>query len=232
MSFRSFVTALTFILLLPTDGHAVLRPVRDYIDSKFFRAPADKMFVEAEERLKPHFKKAGVSFPPSSVTFLFIKETRELRLYAGETPTSLKFIHSYPVLAASGHYGPKLKEGDEQVPEGIYRIEGLNPNSQYHLSLRVNYPNEWDRARAKESGRKKLGGDIMIHGNAVSIGCIAIGNVAIEEVYGLARRTAFRKWNVILTPVDFRVKKLPKQDGIPWLAELYARIEKELKALP
>ena len=75
-------------------------------------------------------------------------------------------------------------EGDKQVPEGFYRIELLNPNSRYHLSLRVNYPNADDIERAREDRRDllNLGGDIMIHGGAESIGCIAIGNPAIEHL--------------------------------------------------
>ena len=69
----------------------------------------------------------------------------------------------YPILAASGVLGPKLREGDKQVPEGIYGAEALNPNSKFHLSIRLNYPNTFDRRMAQSDGRTQLGGDIMIH---------------------------------------------------------------------
>jgi L,D-transpeptidase catalytic domain len=92
-----------------------------------------------------------------------------------ETSGQVVFIHSYSVLVASGHNGPKLREGDRQVPEGFYRITSLNPNSSYHLSIKLNYPNAFDQQHADEEGRDRLGGDIFIHGKAASIGCLAMG---------------------------------------------------------
>jgi murein L,D-transpeptidase YafK len=118
----------------------------------------------AETRLRPYFDKASVPFPPRSLVMVVLKEEKLLELYAAGDAKSLRRIRSYPIQAASGRLGPKLREGDYQVPEGIYTIEALNPNSLYHLSLRVNYPNVFDRAQAKAEGRQNLGGDIMIHG--------------------------------------------------------------------
>src|SRR5690606_33287906 len=94
-------------------------------------------------------------------------------------------VHQYPVLAASGQAGPKLREGDRQVPEGFYAIESLHPNSRFHLALRVNYPNQSDRQRAAEDGRTNLGGDIMIHGSNASVGCLAMGDPAAEDLFVL-----------------------------------------------
>src|SRR5436190_607476 len=79
-----------------------------------------------------------------------------------------RFVREYPVMAASGGRGPKLREGDGQVPEGMYTIDWLNPNSSYHLSMHVDYPNAFDRAHAADDGRTALGGAIMIHGRDVS----------------------------------------------------------------
>ena len=78
--------------------------------------------------------------------------------------------------------GPKLREGDRQVPEGVYTIANMNPNSISHLSLALSYPNDFDRARAAEDGRadNTLGGSIMIHGGSGSIGCMAVGDEAAE----------------------------------------------------
>ncbi|NJN46820.1 MAG: L,D-transpeptidase family protein [Candidatus Competibacteraceae bacterium] len=92
-------------------------------------------------------------------------------------------IKHYPVLAASGTLGPKLCEGDRQVPEGIYRIKSLNPNSAYHLSLELDYPNAFDLRQAERDGRNNPGSAICIHGKAVSVGCLAMGDTAIEELY-------------------------------------------------
>ena len=117
---------------------------------------------DARSRLRPLFEKAGVVYPPGAVTLVGLKQEKQVQLYAADPGEPPRFIRSYDVLAASGKAGPKLAEGDLQVPEGLYRIESLNPNSSYHLSLRVDYPNQFDRDRAREEGRTQLGGDIMI----------------------------------------------------------------------
>jgi len=95
-------------------------------------------------------------------------------------------IKTYPICAASGALGPKRRQGDWQVPEGFYTIDRFNPYSSYHLSLGLNYPNAQDRQRAAAAGIGNLGGDIFIHGDCVSIGCMAMGDAAIEEIYLLA----------------------------------------------
>jgi murein L,D-transpeptidase YafK len=143
-------------------------------------------------------------------------------------------IKTYPVLAASGAAGPKLREGDNQVPEGLYRISLLNPNSRFHLSLRVNYPNEFDRNMAALDGRTRLGGDIMIHGNAVSIGCLAIGDEGAEDLFVLAARTRLEHLNVIIAPLDLRRRKAPaKNEKTPrWVEQLYGNIRDEINNYP
>jgi len=230
--------AFTFLVLaipLYTLGRDVLFQVAQRIDSKIRRVNSHERNMElADLRLEEKFKKAGVAYPPAQVTLAYFKDVRELWLYAGPSHGKLALIHRYPVLAASGKAGPKLKEGDLQVPEGIYRIVLLNPRSQFHLSLRVNYPNDFDRRQAKKEGRTRLGGDIMIHGEAVSIGCIAIGNSAIEEVYRLGERTDFKQWNVLLSPVDFRARKLPAgfQPTPAWMSGVYRTLEQRLRELP
>ncbi|CAA6815602.1 MAG: Putative inner membrane protein, partial [uncultured Sulfurovum sp.] len=144
-----------------------------------------------------------------------------------------KNIHlvNYPFTAFSGILGPKFKEGDYQIPEGIYGISYLNPNSKYHLSMRVNYPNAFDKKMARQEKRTNLGGDIMIHGSNVTVGCIPIGDDKIEELYFLAEKVGIRNIKVILAPVDFRRMevKITKKNKRPWLKDLYAQIKKEMK---
>ena len=188
----------------------------------------------ARERWAPHFAKAGVAYPPAALVLVGIKAENRLEVYAGAEPGKVKFIRDYPIRAASGELGPKLKEGDGQVPEGIYQIESLNPNSRFHLSLRVNYPNRFDREQAAREGRTNLGGDIMIHGNAVSIGCLAMGDVAAEDLFVLAADTGLKNISVLLTPVDFRTgKRVPSSVPLPaWTEKLYADLRTELGRLP
>ena len=97
-------------------------------------------------RLQSDFEKAGIAYPPAKVTLVILKQEARVEVYAKNpeqpgTVSEYHYIRSYPILAASGHLGPKLREGDGQVPEGIYAVESLNPNSHYHLALHVGYPN-------------------------------------------------------------------------------------------
>jgi murein L,D-transpeptidase YafK len=187
----------------------------------------------ARARLKPYFEKQSIAYPPSELIFVGLKEEKVLEIYARSGTNDFKFIRSYPILAASGVAGPKLREGDKQVPEGIYPVEWLNPNSSYHLSMRIGYPNAADRAQAAKEGRSNLGGDIMIHGKAKSVGCLAMGDEAAEDFFVLAADTGIEHITVILTPVDFREgKALPKDaKTYDWTDEIYAQIKERLAKL-
>ncbi|HWL52781.1 MAG TPA: L,D-transpeptidase family protein [Chthoniobacteraceae bacterium] len=189
---------------------------------------------KAEARLRPAFEEAGVAWPPARVVLAAFKEEKRLELYAAQKGGALRHIRSYPILAASGRPGPKLREGDRQVPEGRYRIEYLNPNSRFHLSMKLDYPNAFDRRHAAAEGRTGLGGDIMIHGKAVSIGCLAMGDPAAEELFVLAARSGIENVEVIIAPVDFRVRALPEKLAAtlpPWTRELYDDLRKALAEL-
>lgn len=188
----------------------------------------------ARARLKPYFDARQVPYPPARVVLAAFKEEKTLEVYAAGTNRNLQFIRAYPILAASGVPGPKLGEGDRQVPEGIYQIESLNPNSSYHLSLRIGYPNEFDREQARQDGRTNLGGDIMIHGGAASVGCLAVGDEASEELFVLAADTGLANVTVILSPVDFRKRAGPPESKqVPaWTKSLYQTIQSKLEELP
>ncbi|MFV0298803.1 MAG: L,D-transpeptidase family protein, partial [Hyphomicrobiaceae bacterium] len=184
----------------------------------------------ATGRLMAYFKSSDVPWPPSEVTLIALKKSRKLELYARSEGAPWKFVHSYRVLAASGRAGPKLQRGDRQVPEGIYRISYLNPNSAYHVSLRVNYPNAFDRRMANVDGRKDLGGDIMIHGKNRSAGCLAMGDTAAEELFVLAAKVKLSNIKVIIAPQDFRENSLPiiPASQPQWQSALYTEIASAL----
>ena len=186
-----------------------------------------------QTRLIPVFEKAGLNYPPASLVFVGIKNKNVLEVYGANDKQPLRFVCSYPIRRASGGPGPKLREGDGQVPEGIYPIELLNPNSKYHLSLRIGYPNEFDRQQAQAEGRSNLGGDIMIHGGAVSVGCLAMGDEAAEHLFVLAAQTGIKNIEVILTPVDFRRNEVAVTENLPaFVPLLYANIRDRLATLP
>jgi len=194
----------------------------------------DQFGPQARARLKPYFDAEQVPYPPTRLALVGFKDERILEVYAASANQKACFVRSYPILAASGVLGPKLREGDQQVPEGIYAIESLNPNSSYHLSLRINYPNAFDREQAALEGRTNLGGDIMIHGGAVSVGCLAMGDEASEDLFVLAADTGLTNITVILSPVDFRKRRgVPDSGAVPaWTASLYQAIQSNLNGLP
>lgn len=96
--------------------------------------------------------------------------------------------------------------------------------------MKVDYPNAFDRAKAKSYGRTRLGGDIFIHGKAVTIGCIPIGDAAIEDLFYFVAIAGLAKVRVVIMPVDFRHGAAsPEIAGIVWEEELYAAIRADLK---
>src|ERR1035437_1209451 len=161
------------------------------------------------------------------------KEAGALEGWVSDGGAELQYLKTYPILGTSGTLGPKLAEGDEQIPEGLHRIESLNPNSLYHLALRVNYPNSFDKAKGAQDGRANLGSDIMIHGKAASLGCPAMSDEAAEDLFVLGAETGIENIGVILSPVDFRVRGLPpNMPATPaWTPGLYADIQRKLMKL-
>lgn len=184
-------------------------------------------------QLRPYFDRAGVAYPPRALTLVALKEERKLEVWARDKNRKFRFIRSYDIQAASGGKGPKLRQGDKQVPEGIYHVVHLNPNSNYHLSMKLDYPNEFDLYHANEEGRSQPGNDIFIHGNAVSAGCLAMGDAAIEELFVLAAHVGEGNIKVVIAPHDPRARPLNGEaPGLPsWTPELYEEIAGEISTL-
>lgn len=176
-------------------------------------------------KLAPTFESAGVIYPPKRLALIAIKDEKVMHLWASNDDDNFKLIISYPIKAASGLLGPKLREGDRQVPEGLYNIVGFNPNSSFHLSMKINYPNPYDLKYAKAEGRDQPGTNIFIHGRAVSVGCLAMGDDAIEELFTLVHEVGLANTQVLISPTDPSKNKLVVPNGAPlWTSELYAII--------
>lgn len=141
------------------------------------QAKADK-----ETLLIKEFAACGLSYPPQHIFVRILKHEAELELWIKEND-QYELFKSYPFCYASGQLGPKLKQGDLQVPEGIYYINRFNPASQFYLSLGINYPTKQEKKIAYPND---AGGDIFIHGDCVSVGCVAITDNLIKEVYWIA----------------------------------------------
>lgn len=185
----------------------------------------EKLSESVFDRTKDNLNSAGFDDFPDDVLLVGYKHERELYLY-GRKDSAWNLIKVYPFSNFSGELGPKLKEGDKQIPEGIYKVEYLNPNSAYHLSLKVSYPNEYDKEKANLENRTQLGGDIFIHGDNVTVGCIPLGDEAIEEVFIIATKAFNKDIKVIIAPYKFGYGATPTiVNNTSWSDELYSKIE-------
>jgi murein L,D-transpeptidase YafK len=121
------------------------------------------------------------AYPDGTETFIRIfKSESELEVWVREPgAATYALAKTFDICSWSGDLGPKLREGDGQSPEGFYRVyEGsLNPNSQFHLSFNLGFPNAYDGAHGR------TGSYLMVHGDCVSIGCYAMTDEGIEQIY-------------------------------------------------
>jgi len=138
---------------------------------------------EKDESLRRLLAGKRLSYPPKAILLRAFKKEGELELWVENSSGIYILAKNYSICATSGVLGPKRRFGDVQVPEGFYELDWFNPQSNFYLSLHVSYPNAADRVLGF---RQNLGGDIFLHGNCVTIGCIPITDDGIKEVYWLA----------------------------------------------
>ncbi len=134
-------------------------------------------------RVRPALEQAlverGLRFGAPVFVRIF-KESRELELWV-ERDGRFELFRRYEICTFSGGLGPKLRTGDRQSPEGFYFVSPgrLNPASRFHLSFDLGFPNAYDRHHGR------TGSALMVHGDCVSIGCYAMTDARIEEIYAL-----------------------------------------------
>jgi murein L,D-transpeptidase YafK len=134
--------------------------------------------------VRNYFVEKNIDYTSYSLFLRIFKKEMKLEAWAKQrAKNSYVLLHTYDYCASSGTLGPKRKEGDLQIPEGIYYINHFNPLSNFHLSLGINYPNSSDKIL---SDRKHPGGYIYIHGNCVTVGCVPMTDDKIKELYILA----------------------------------------------
>jgi len=146
---------------------------------KFPRVKA--AFQDKGKLMTDLYKSKQLNIKNAHLFIRVFKQEDELELWAkSKTAQQFTKIKIFKICAKSGTIGPKARAGDGQVPEGLYQINRFNPASNYHLSLGIDYPNKTDKLRA---GFFPTGGDIFIHGECVTIGCMPLTNEFIEELY-------------------------------------------------
>ena len=147
-------------------------------NQKYFPRVKDAFF-EKNNLIKKELIEKGFQYPPKDVLFISYKAEGELQVWI-KAYNSYRLFKVYEVCKKSGDFGPKRKQGDRQVPEGFYHISIFNPTSDFHLSLGIDYPNQADKIK---STSMNLGGDIYIHGNCVTTGCLPMTDEFIKEIY-------------------------------------------------
>ncbi|MCB1386479.1 MAG: murein L,D-transpeptidase [Nitratireductor sp.] len=146
----------------------------------------DEIFPKAERPVPPQLvqKMKALGMKASSPILIRIyKQDNVLEVWKQKTNGRFAMLVSYEICKWSGKLGPKFKEGDRQAPEGFYRvgIHQMNPNSDYHLSFNIGYPNTFDRSHGR------TGSHLMVHGACSSAGCYSMNDDQVEEIYSLAR---------------------------------------------
>jgi murein L,D-transpeptidase YafK len=141
-------------------------------------------YAEKESEIKNAFREKNLRFDGMHLFIRGFKREEKLEVWVREKDKqNFSIFCTYDFCASSGTLGPKRKEGDLQIPEGVYHINHFNPESNFHLSLGINYPNDSDKILGDKTSP---GSAIYIHGNCVTIGCIPITDDKIKELYILA----------------------------------------------
>lgn len=142
------------------------------------------------------------------------KESRELELWL-QNDKGWQLFRTYPIANFSGSLGPKTKEGDMQAPEGFYDVtqKQLNPMSSYHLSFNIGYPNAYDLHH------QRTGSFIMVHGDVVSVGCFAMTDPLVEEIYLIVESALNNAPSIPIHIFPFRMiqERLQKESTSPHL---------------
>lgn len=142
--------------------------------------------VRASHQLSPQMlalmDKKGVA-QNSPILIRTFKKEAEFEIWKMKSDGRYVHLKTFPMCRWSGQLGPKMREGDRQVPEGFYKITPgqMNPQSQYYLSFNVGYPNAYDRAQGAS------GGSIFVHGACSSAGCFSMTDAQIDQIYAVAR---------------------------------------------
>lgn len=179
---KSALSAVLFLVL----GMANAQDVTRKLQMQYPRVK--EAFSEKWDALKKDIQNMGMETSGFNVLLCGFKAEKKLEVYlSSKGERTFRHFKTYDFCTLSGELGPKRKQGDYQIPEGFYHIDRFNPSSNFHLSLGINYPNASDKLL---SDKKSPGGDIFIHGNCVSVGCVPITDDLIKELYVLCVEAA------------------------------------------
>jgi len=180
--------------------------------------PSSSRSREAIKRVQPMIVKelSGKNLQFGAPIFIRIFKDEKLLEVWLKSDTNFKLFKTYPICTyGSGGLGPKIRQGDGKAPEGFYFVtpSRLNPVSNFHLSFNLGYPNRYDRHH------RRTGSALMVHGSCVSIGCYAMTDSGIEEIFTIAD-AAFRKgqsfFRVHIFPFKMTNENMKKHKKSEW----------------
>ena len=199
---------LGFLLPLSAQKSSVYTTYSSFIEYQKAITRLGDAFKRKEDTLQKQFEKKGLVWPAKYLYLRSFKYDSQLEVWVkNELKDPFTLFKTYKVCALAGTLGPKRIAGDYQVPEGFYYINEFNPQSNYHLSLGINYPNISDKIL---SDSLQPGGDIYIHGSCVTVGCIPMTDDQIEEIYlmaALAKDLGQDFIPVHIFPIRYNVKR-------------------------
>ncbi|MDR3157750.1 MAG: L,D-transpeptidase family protein [Zoogloeaceae bacterium] len=173
--------SLMVILLMAFCRMAWAEPASGFLAEQLRYERVRAAYKSKNAALEKNLRQEGIKIDNLNILLLAYKAEGVLELYVKSSAASrYRKLRDYAICRVPGKLGPKRQAGDEQVPEGFYHIDRFNPQSNYLLSLGINYPNAADKIKSKG---KNPGGDIFIHGNCVSIGCLPMTDDKIREIY-------------------------------------------------
>ncbi|HZB62940.1 MAG TPA: murein L,D-transpeptidase family protein [Microvirga sp.] len=220
---RRFIVIVLGILVLTGIGLAVLQPsllksAGDRVIRLVGRFDPDLSTRIRDRTAKPlpeRLAEKGLSLGSPAFIRVF-KQESELEVWLLRDGAFAPF-ETYPICAWSGELGPKLAEGDRQAPEGFYAVglKQLNPNSNYHRAFNLGFPNAYDRALGR------TGSFLMVHGDCVSIGCYAMTDQGIDEIYRIVEAALHggqREVPVHAFPFRMTEKAMAEKAGHRWAA--------------
>ena len=182
------------------------------------KLPSSERSSNAIEKVKYNLEKmlsaAGLSYG-APVFIRIFKQTSELEIWLENSSGTFTYFKTYDICHFSGKLGPKVKEGDRQSPEGFYFVKSgqLNPWSNFHLSFNLGYPNAYDRYH------RRTGSALMVHGNCVSVGCYAMTDSKIEEIYAVVHEALAQGqpfFRVHIFPFRMTDENLNRYKKNPW----------------
>jgi len=179
-----YVGLLLLIFLMPQQDE---NERAFFLDMQLAYPRVQEAFQQKDNLVRTMLSEKKIDFENFKMYLRYFKQDSLLEVW-GKNPLDDQYqlVTNYKASNSSGAMGPKRIQGDRQIPEGFYTIDKFNPKSNFHLSMRVSYPNDRDRMLAQG---KDPGGDIYIHGGSSTMGCIPVTDDKIKELFWMIAKS-------------------------------------------